>query len=228
MRYALLTMILLSAMIAPARAADSTAGRDAAHQHYSQGVGLLYSGDAPGALAEFREALRLRPNYANALNNLGAALTELGRGEQALGLFEQARGLEPNDPQVELNAGAAYLQMGRGDEAVAICRRVLERRPDLAAAHLNLGIALADQGSLSEAEACLQTALELLGSGLQVFTAADATGSRFEGDRQLGLQRMSAAGVQIAAAESLAFEWCGTAEHPRFRELSQLVRHRGY
>jgi nicotinamidase-related amidase len=74
----------------------------------------------------------------------------------------------------------------------------------------------------------LQTALELLGSGLQVFTAADATGSRFEGDRQLGLQRMSAAGVQIAAAESLAFEWCGTAEHPRFRELSQLVRHRGY
>jgi len=74
----------------------------------------------------------------------------------------------------------------------------------------------------------LQTALELRREGLQVFVAADGTGSRFESDRILGLQRMSAAGVQVMAAESAAFEWCGTAEHPRFRELSQLVRHRGY
>jgi len=74
----------------------------------------------------------------------------------------------------------------------------------------------------------LQTAVELLREGLQVFVAADGTGSRFESDRILGLQRMSAAGVQVMAAESAAFEWCGTAEHPRFRELSQLVRHRGY
>jgi hypothetical protein len=80
-----------------------------------------------------------------------------------------------------------------------------------------------------EAHVCvLQTALELRREGLQVFVAADGTGSRFESDRILGLQRMSAAGVQVMAAESAAFEWCGTAEHPRFRELSQLVRHRGY
>lgn len=74
----------------------------------------------------------------------------------------------------------------------------------------------------------LQTALELRREGLQVFVAADGTGSRFETDLTQGLQRMSAAGVQVVAAESAAFEWCGTAEHPRFRELSQLVRHRGY
>ncbi len=74
----------------------------------------------------------------------------------------------------------------------------------------------------------LQTALELCSAGLLVYVAADGTGSRFESDRALGLQRLSAAGVQLVAAESVAFEWCRTAEHPRFRELSQLVRHRGY
>lgn len=74
----------------------------------------------------------------------------------------------------------------------------------------------------------LQTALELGSLGFQVFVVADGTGSRFESDRALGLQRLLFAGVQVVAAESVGFEWCGTAEHPRFRELSQLVRHRGY
>ncbi|MFM7831342.1 MAG: isochorismatase family protein [Planctomycetaceae bacterium] len=74
----------------------------------------------------------------------------------------------------------------------------------------------------------LQTALELGSLGFQVFVVADGTGSRFESDRALGLQRLLSAGVQVVAAESVGFEWCGTAEHPRFRELSQLVRHRGY
>lgn len=74
----------------------------------------------------------------------------------------------------------------------------------------------------------LQTALELGSLGFQVFVVADGTGSRFESDRALGVQRLLSAGVQVVAAESVGFEWCGTAEHPRFRELSQLVRHRGY
>jgi len=74
----------------------------------------------------------------------------------------------------------------------------------------------------------LQTALELSSLCFQVFVVADGTGSRFESDRALGLQRLLSAGVQVVAAESVGFEWCGTAEHPRFRELSQLVRHRGY
>lgn len=74
----------------------------------------------------------------------------------------------------------------------------------------------------------LQTALELSSLGFQVFVVADGTGSRFESDRALGVQRLLSAGVQVVAAESVGFEWCGTAEHPRFRELSQLVRHRGY
>lgn len=74
----------------------------------------------------------------------------------------------------------------------------------------------------------LQTVLELGSLGFQVFVVADGTGSRFESDRALGLQRLLSAGVQVVAAESVGFEWCGTAEHPRFRELSQLVRHRGY
>ncbi len=73
----------------------------------------------------------------------------------------------------------------------------------------------------------LQTALDLQAAGLEVILAMDATGSRNDEDRSAALMRLSAAGVVMATAESIAFEWCETAEHPAFRQLSALVRSRG-
>ena len=76
-----------------------------------------------------------------------------------------------------------------------------------------------------EAHICvLQTALDLRAAGLQVIVAADATGSRREADAATGLSRMGASGVTLATTESIAFEWCESAEHAGFRQLSGLVR----
>lgn len=78
-----------------------------------------------------------------------------------------------------------------------------------------------------ETHICVQqTALELLASGYQVFVIADAVGSRFSSDKQTALQLLRDAGVIATSAESIVFEWCGSAEHPAFRSLSQLVRKR--
>jgi nicotinamidase-related amidase len=70
----------------------------------------------------------------------------------------------------------------------------------------------------------LQTALDLRAAGLQVIVAADATGSRRDADAAMGLSRMGASGVTLATSESVAFEWCESAEHAAFRQLSGLVR----
>ncbi|MFO0977597.1 MAG: isochorismatase family protein [Planctomycetaceae bacterium] len=78
-----------------------------------------------------------------------------------------------------------------------------------------------------ETHICVQqTALELLASGYRVSVIADAVGSRFSQDKQTALDLLRQAGVTVTSAESIVFEWCGSAEHPEFRSLSQLVRKR--
>ncbi len=69
-----------------------------------------------------------------------------------------------------------------------------------------------------------QTALRLLARGKDVLVCADAVGARDDARHRLGLERMSAEGVQIAHTESIAYEWMDSAEHPRFREVLALVK----
>ncbi len=64
-----------------------TGGRDAAHLHYSQGVGLLSAGDLLGARAELREALRLQPDLVQARFSLGTALYLSGDVDSAIDAY---------------------------------------------------------------------------------------------------------------------------------------------
>lgn len=78
-----------------------------------------------------------------------------------------------------------------------------------------------------EAHVCIaQTALELLRKGYTVQVPADAVGSRFPIDREYALRRLERAGAVISTTESALFEWLETAEHPRFKEVSALVKER--
>jgi nicotinamidase-related amidase len=78
-----------------------------------------------------------------------------------------------------------------------------------------------------EAHVCIaQTALELLRLGYAVQVPADAVGSRFAIDREFALRRLELAGAVVSTAESALFEWVGGAEHPRFKDISALVKER--
>jgi nicotinamidase-related amidase len=78
-----------------------------------------------------------------------------------------------------------------------------------------------------EAHVCvLQTVLDLLGNGFQVYVAADAVSSRTEFDWKAALDRMSSNGATIVTAESVLFEWCEVSGIPEFRQISQLIKER--
>jgi len=78
-----------------------------------------------------------------------------------------------------------------------------------------------------EAHVCvLQTVLDLLATGFQVFVAADAVSSRSELDWQIALERMSAGGATIVTTESVLFEWCEISGSPEFKQISQLIKDR--
>lgn len=76
-----------------------------------------------------------------------------------------------------------------------------------------------------EAHVCvLQTVLGLLEFGKRVFVVSDAVGSRLPDNRLAALRRMEAHGAEIVTAEMVLFEWLGSAEHPQFRQVLQLVK----
>jgi nicotinamidase-related amidase len=59
--------------------------------------------------------------------------------------------------------------------------------------------------------------------GLAVFVAIDAVGARHAIDHDTALRRLEAAGAILTTTEAAIFEWCGSAEHPRFQDLRRLV-----
>ena len=73
-----------------------------------------------------------------------------------------------------------------------------------------------------EAHVCLlQTALELLEDGKEVYVVADAVGSRRAFDRDTALARMRQEGARIVTREMVVFEWLGEADTPLFRAVSK-------
>ena len=113
------------------------------------------------AAACYRRALELKPDYAEAYNNLGNTLKDQGRPDEAAACCRRAVELRPDYAEAHYNLGNALKDQGKPEEAVACYRRALERKPELAEAHNNLGAALSERGKLDEAIACYRRALEL-------------------------------------------------------------------
>lgn len=74
----------------------------------------------------------------------------------------------------------------------------------------------------TEAHVCvLQTALDLLAAGKEVYVVAEAVGSRRPQDRELALARLRQEGCRIVSREMVAFEWLGRAGTETFRQISR-------
>ncbi len=76
-----------------------------------------------------------------------------------------------------------------------------------------------------EAHICvLQTVMGLIEAGRRVYVVADAVGSRKAESKRFALQRMARAGATLVTTEMVLFEWVGDARHPRFKDISALVK----
>ncbi len=75
-----------------------------------------------------------------------------------------------------------------------------------------------------EAHICvLQTAVQLIAKGYQVFVAGDGVCSRYRDNYEAALMRMREAGVVISNTESILFEWLRDSKHEHFKQLAKLV-----
>ncbi len=70
---------------------------------YSLGNVFLDGEQHEAAAVCFKRALRIHPDYSDALHNMGIALEEIGRREEALQLYEAAMEADPEAPEVYLS-----------------------------------------------------------------------------------------------------------------------------
>lgn len=70
----------------------------------------------------------------------------------------------------------------------------------------------------------LQTALDALERGFEVYLAADAVSSRKEADKLLALDYLRSKGVHVMGAESIIFLLLGSAESPFFRNVQKIIK----
>jgi Flp pilus assembly protein TadD len=114
------------------KAAQRDAEQNQAERHYNSGVDLLKGGKPREAVAEFQQALQLKPTYAEAEDDLGIALAQIpGREAEARGHFEAAVKLDPGSTQAHYNLGVALSQMpGREAEALRELEAAYRLKPD--------------------------------------------------------------------------------------------------
>jgi tetratricopeptide (TPR) repeat protein len=96
------------------------------------------------AIPELRRAAELLPGDAEAHQNLGAALHDLGQWEPALASLQHSLALRGDNPAVLIDAANALRGLRRPSEAVPLYEQALRLDPALAEAHNNLGNALSD------------------------------------------------------------------------------------
>ncbi|HEV8414307.1 MAG TPA: tetratricopeptide repeat protein [Bryobacteraceae bacterium] len=127
----------------------------------SLGAVLLESADLARAEPAFREAIRIRPAYAEAHSNLGNVLSASGRFEEARYHFEAALRFNPNYAAARQNYALALARVNRFEEAQRQVEAELKIDPGNPVAHDLLGNLLVARGQVKPAASQYQEAIKL-------------------------------------------------------------------
>ncbi|MEG5140509.1 MULTISPECIES: CHAT domain-containing protein [unclassified Microcoleus] len=128
---------------------------------FYQGLEHLDSGNLEGAIASFKQVLKINPKIDFAWNNLGSALNDLGHYIEAIAAFNQALEINPKFDFALNGLGNALGDLGHYSEAIAAYEKALEIDPEFHIAWSGLGSKLNDLGCNSEALAAYEKALEI-------------------------------------------------------------------
>lgn len=97
-------------------------------------------------MKHFDEAIKLKPDFAEAHANKGAALYGGGRHKDAIRSLEKANSLKPGIAEVLNNLGIAFLESGREKEGHRYLLEAVRLKPDYKEAIYNLSLTYYLQG----------------------------------------------------------------------------------
>ena len=122
----------------------------------------VYDFDYARALAEFRRAIELNPNYALAHYWFGThVLSALGRFDEAIAEVHRAIELDPLSVVANVDLATTYVYARRFNNAIDEARKAIQLDTNFYYAHYTLGLALEQKGLLDAAIAEFEKAHNL-------------------------------------------------------------------
>jgi tetratricopeptide (TPR) repeat protein len=176
---------------------------DDAKAHDKLGRALAEKGDLDGAIAEYREALRLIPNLAEVHDRLGRALWRKRDLEGAATELRTAIRLRPDFPGSYVFLYLVLRGLGDLDGAIAAMREAIRLSPGSFLMHAWLGDTLRRKGDLEEAILEYRTSIQLEPADAG-FHLALAVAFETKGDRLAARDEMEKAHVLSPTAWSIA------------------------
>jgi len=112
------------------------------------------------AIDNYKQAINIKPDYADAHYNMGIAFKDKGDLEAAIDSYKNALNIKPDYAEAHNNMGNALKDKGDLEAAIDSYKKALNIKPDYAEAHNNMGNALKDKGDLEAAIDSYELALK--------------------------------------------------------------------
>ena len=167
----------------------------------------MNGGDYTGAIANLRQVVMLKPNDANARNDLGYALKKSGDSKAAAAEYLQAIRLNPKLAIAHNNLANLLYANKLYPQAIEHYRIAVELQPNNADAHMNLATALDVTGKTSDAILEYKEAVRLRPNDAKIrlqprHRAAEQPGNRF-GRERIGVGHPACARLDRASPHAV-------------------------
>jgi tetratricopeptide (TPR) repeat protein/predicted Ser/Thr protein kinase len=127
-------------------------------------------GDLEGAIRDYKRALKIDPDFPEALNSLGFASVKKGDLDEAIRSLTRAIELDPEYGAAWTNRGSAWQARNDPDRAIKDHTRALELDPENSMVWCNLGNARMQKGDLDGAIADYTQAIGLSSENVQAWS----------------------------------------------------------
>lgn len=124
--------------------------------HFAAGQLFEKQGQTEIAIAQYRQATELNPQFTTAYNRLAICLDRVGLHHEAERALREGVRIEPTAAYLRNNLGFNLMAQGRWQEAEQQFRQALHMNPGYQRARINLGVALSKQSLSDEAFAQFQ------------------------------------------------------------------------
>ncbi len=121
------------------------------HLHEGIGFCFMYLKDYEFAEKHFREVVRLRPESATALVNLGAVLNRSKRYADAVDVLQKAINKDRKCSEAYYNMGYSHRHQGHTDLAVSAYKEAIRLKPYLPETYVKLGDVYMENGQFLQA-----------------------------------------------------------------------------
>ena len=130
-------------------------------KHFELGTIHSDKGMHDRAIADFDEAIRLKPDFAEAYHGRGIAYFNKGEHDHAVENYNKAIDLDPDYAEAYNNCGIAYFSKGEHNHAVENYNKAIDLDSGYAKAYNNRGVAYSSSGEYEHAIEDYDKAIEL-------------------------------------------------------------------